>query len=60
MAWDQRYRRLDAGEIIREGDEFEIDWPHGWKPAEHCIGDPAPDPAYTSHRIYRRLKEPHQ
>lgn len=59
MAWDQRYRRLNKGEIIRSGDEVEVDHPYGWKPAE-ALFQPAPDPAYTSHRIYRRLKEPHQ
>jgi len=54
MAWDQRYRRLDAGETILPGDEVEVNQPHGWKPAE-ALFQPAPDPAYTSHRIYRRL-----
>lgn len=53
MAWDQRYRRLDEGEIIQPGDEVEVDHPYGWKPATQ-IGKPAPDPAYTSHRVYRR------
>lgn len=57
MAWDHRYRKLKFGEIIQEGDECQVDKPFGWKPA-NCIGQPAPDPAYTSHRVYRRLKEP--
>lgn len=55
--WDPRYRRLNDGEIILEGDECLTDSHLGWQLETHCIGTPAPDPAYTSHRIYRRLKE---
>ena len=60
MAWDKKYRRLDKDEIIQEGDEVDAcndawrDKPN-WKPAScSCIGKPAPDPQYISHRIYRR------
>lgn len=56
MAWDPKYRRLNEGEIIQPGDEVEVDKPYGWKPATQ-VGEPAPNPSYTSHRIYRRLKE---
>jgi hypothetical protein len=52
--WDERYRRLEEGEIIRETDEMQDDG--GWKPTT-MAGHPAPDPGYTSHRVYRRLKE---
>jgi hypothetical protein len=56
MAWDKRYRRLDAGETILPGDEVEVDKPYGWKQAV-AVFQPAPDPSYTAHRIYRRLIE---
>jgi hypothetical protein len=61
MAWDNRYRRLNEGEIIREGDEVDIcndgwrDRPK-WVPAQNTLGRPAPDPSYPSHRVYRRKK----
>lgn len=53
--WDHRYRPLETGEIIRSTDECRRDdgtWATGI-----CVGTPAPDPAYTSHRVYRRLKD---
>ncbi len=59
MAWDDQYRMLAAGEIIMEGDEVDAcrdgwrDEPR-WQPARECIGQPAPDPVYPSHRVYRR------
>lgn len=57
MKWDDRYRRLDAGEIIEEGDEVLTDSHLGWQPAApHTVGTPAPDPSYTAHRVYRRLR----
>lgn len=55
---DGEYRILEKGEIIQEGDEIDSS-PDGWrddpawKPA-NCVGDPAPNPQYPSHRIYRR------
>ena len=61
-SWDQRYRMLEKGEIIQEGDEVDAcrdgwrDEPE-WEPALHCIGQEAPDPRFPSHRRYRRLKE---
>jgi hypothetical protein len=52
--WDQRYRRLEEGEIVRSGDDVLLD--KDWEPAVHSIGKPAPSPHFTSHRWYRRLK----
>ena len=51
------YMILEKGEIIKIGDECDVS--NGWKsdpewvPAK-CIGEPAQDPDYISHRIYRR------
>ena len=56
MAWDNRYRMLNEGEIIYEGDECLTDSHLGWQPAKHCIGSKAPSPYYSSHRIYRRAQ----
>lgn len=53
--WDKRYRPLKAGEIIAPGDEVLTDSHLGWRKDTHCAGQPAPDPSYTSHRMYRRL-----
>ena len=50
----QNYRKLEKGEIIRETDEFLEDG-KGWRKAI-CVGTSAPDPQFTSHRRYRRLK----
>lgn len=52
-AWDHRYRRLEAGELIVASDEVQND-DGSWRAAV-CVGQQAPDPAYTSHRVYRRL-----
>jgi hypothetical protein len=57
MAWDNRYRMLNEGEIIREGDEVLTDSHLGWQPAKHAIGQPAPCPYYTAHRMYRRARQ---
>jgi len=52
------YRRLEMGEIIQEGDEYDDcanpwhDEPV-WIPATN-IGEAAPNPIYVSHRQYRR------
>jgi len=52
------WRTLRKGEIIREGDEVDMcnnGWHDDakWAPAR-CIGKPAPDPSFPSHRVYRR------
>lgn len=57
MTWDNRYRQLAEGEIIRSGDEVLCASHRGWEPAVHAVGQRAPCPLYTSHRIYRRLKD---
>jgi hypothetical protein len=55
MAWNHNYRMLNKGEIILASDEVQND-DASWDPA-CCVGDEAPDPSYTSHRVYRRLTE---
>ena len=59
MPWDENYRMLELGEVIRAGDEVSLgdvwrDNPE-WEPAL-CIGEKAPCPQCPAHRIYRRLK----
>lgn len=56
MAWDERYRRLDEGEIIRPSDEVQNDDGTWQLTNSRCVGTKAPCPHYTSHRVYRRLK----
>lgn len=46
------YRILTEGETIRESDEF-LDDGGVWRKTT-CAGQEAPNPAYTSHRQYRR------
>lgn len=55
-----KYRRLEKGELIQEGDEIDRcadawrDWPK-WEPVHPAdIGWPPPDPQYPAHRQYRR------
>jgi hypothetical protein len=58
---EPKYRLLEAGEIIKEGDEVDAsrdpmrDEPL-WRKT-NCVGDHAPDPRYISHRHYRRIVE---
>ena len=53
-----KYRYLEKGEIIKEGDEVDMcgdgwrDWPV-WEKTT-CVGQRAPDPKFPSHRVYRR------
>jgi hypothetical protein len=49
-----KYRMLAEGEIIQDGDECLTDSHLGWQSAKNTIGQPAPNPYYTAHRIYRR------
>jgi len=55
--WDKRYRQLKEGETIRKGDEVLASSKEGWVPAR-VLGGKAPNPLYTSHRLYRRKKIP--
>lgn len=55
MTWDHRYRMLAKDEIIIWTDEVQKD-DGSWRPAIGGVGKPSPDPLYTSHRVYRRLK----
>ena len=57
MVWDNRYRMLDEGEVILEGDEVLTDSHLGWQPAGITVGQTAPNPYYTAHRIYRRIDD---
>jgi hypothetical protein len=59
MAWDMRYRPLKEGEIILTTDEVQED-DGSWRVGCRCAGQPAPDPNYTSHRVYRRLSRPNE
>lgn len=54
MSWDNKYRLLNEGEIVRDTDEVLDD--HGiWQKSPNSVGQEAPDPRYTSHRQFRRL-----
>jgi hypothetical protein len=57
---EKEYYYLKEGDVIQEGDECEMSakWndPPLWVPAANTVGQKAPDPAYISHRKYRRLK----
>jgi hypothetical protein len=58
VGWDARYRRLEEGEIILPTDEVQND-DGSWKltrPEVGFAGAKAPDPSYTSHRVYRRRR----
>ena len=54
-----QYRLLEKGEIIKKGDQCDQcanpwnDKPK-WEDVVGNIGEPAPDPAFPSHRQYRR------
>lgn len=51
------YRLLKEGEVILDTDRFFDETISEWvKP--NCIGQPAPSPDYTSHRVYRREIKP--
>lgn len=61
MMWDERYRMLREDEVIQEGDECDAcndGWRDEvkWESAGITVGRKAPDPAYPSHRKYRRLR----
>lgn len=54
MGWDNRYRQLQEGEIVQQGDEFLADSDKGWLASVHGIGRHAPDPHCPAHTLYRR------
>lgn len=50
----RQFRRLEMGEIVLATDEIYDDHKREWVEPEWSVGKPAPDPAYTSHRQFRR------
>lgn len=57
MPWDNRYRQLQEGEIVRAGDEFlGPDDRDQWEPVRHGIGRRVPDPLPMGHVRYRRIR----
>jgi hypothetical protein len=50
----RQFRRLEMGEIVLATDEIYDDHKREWVEPIWSVGDPAPDPAYTSHRQFRR------
>ncbi len=54
VGWDHRFRRLEEGEEIRATDQVQKDDGTWVVPRSTTIGTKAPDPSYTSHRVYRR------
>lgn len=59
--WDSvNWIQLKQGDVIQDGDWLDS-CNNGWKddplwvPAINSIGEPAPDPSYPAHRIYRRI-----
>ena len=52
-----KYRHLEKGEIVREGDEVLMpDENAVWEPVKGRINMPAPDPIYPAHCTYRRYE----
>lgn len=52
--WDPAYRSLEKGEVILATDQIQCD-DGSWTSPGRSVGGLAPDPNYTSHRVYRRL-----
>jgi hypothetical protein len=50
----RQFRRLEMGEIVLATDEIYDDHKREWVEPKWSVGEPAPDPAYTSHRQFRR------
>ena len=50
----RQFRALEMGEIVLQTDEIYNDHKREWVEPEWSVGKPAPDPAYTSHRQFRR------
>jgi hypothetical protein len=53
-----KYRLLKMGEIVLDTDEYYNDDKKAWVHPGASVGGPAPDPRYTSHRIFRRVVVP--
>ena len=62
------YRRLEKGEIIQEGDEWDA-CRDGWRDEAIWtvvtkdfpgLGKPAPDPKYPAHTIFRTMRPENQ
>jgi len=56
---EDEYYSLKEGDIIKAGDEIDRcnnAWHDDarWVEVKNCIGTPAPNPQYVSHRQYRR------
>jgi len=54
MCKASKYRLLKEGETVRPLDEFYDDDAKKWKHVMNSVGKPAPNPCYTSHRLFRR------
>lgn len=48
------YRLLKKGEIVLETDQYYDDDKGQWVAPLSSVGYPAPDPMFTSHRVFRR------
>lgn len=51
---ENKWRRLEEGEIVLATDEIYDDAKDAWVPPTNSIGHKAPSPLYTSHRQFRR------
>jgi hypothetical protein len=53
-----QYRLLKEGEVVLVTDEYYNDDRKQWVNPEGSVGHPAPNPCYTSHRVFRRALPP--
>lgn len=51
------YRLLQKDEIVLETDEYYNDDRKEWVEPQNSVGNPAPDPQFTSHRLFRRKRD---
>lgn len=54
------YRKLQEGEVVKEGGELFDDVHDNWIPAKYSIGNIASSPEYTCHLLYRRKENAQQ
>lgn len=54
----RKFRHLEEGEIVLATDEIYDDHKRAWVAPVLCVGKPAPNPCYTSHRQFRREIKP--